>query len=190
VFSTFRRYREINKAIGAAEKMLREFLLSETHFRTLPSSIYEDPYIWGYLSTVTMHWLDLVYAELAQNIFSVDEKARVARGAIVAVAGMGVKRYVAIRHTFTGEETLKGMHQAQKMIAVMCGQLGAGDDPEVADAFRGALKLMPDENTAGVAAGMLKRQHLGQRIDNILNVSANMRLSEITSIESGNARTE
>ena len=72
----------------------------------------------------------------------------------------------------------------------MCGQLGAGDDPEVADAFRGALKLMPDENTAGVAAGMLKRQHLGQRIDNILNVSANMRLSEITSIESGNARTE
>jgi hypothetical protein len=165
---TFRRYWEINKAIGAAEKMLQEFLLSETHFRTLPNSIYEDPYIWGYLSSVTMHWLDLVYVELVQNRFSVDEKARVARGAVVAVSGMGVKRYLAIRHTLTGVETLEGMRQAKKMIAVMCGQLGAGDDPEVADAFRGALRLMPDDSAAGVAAGILKRHHLGRRIDNIL----------------------
>jgi hypothetical protein len=115
-----------------------------------------------------MHWLDLVYAELVQNGFSVDEKARVARGAVVAVSGMGVKRYLAIRHTLTGVETLEGMRQVEKMIAVMCGQLGAGDDPEVADAFRGALKLMPDESAAGVAAGILKRHHLGRRIDNIL----------------------
>ena len=53
-----------------------------------------------------------------------------------------------------------------------CGRLGAGDDPEVAGAFRGALKLMPEESAAGVAAGILKRQHLGQRIDNILNKKA------------------
>jgi hypothetical protein len=168
VFRTLRRYWEINKAIDAAEKMLQEFLASETIFRTIPRSIYEDPYIWGYLSTVTMHWLDLVYAELVQNEFSVDEKARVARGAGVAISGMSMKRYFAIRHTLTGEETLEGMRQAHKMIAVMCGQLGAGDDPEVADALRDALKLMPDESPAGVAAGMLKRHHLGQRIDNIL----------------------
>ena len=103
MFGTFRRYREINKAIGAAEKMLQEFLLSETHFRTLPSPIYEDPYVWGYLSAVTMHWLDLVYAELVQYKLSVNEKARIARGAVVAVAGMGVKRYLSVRHTFKGE---------------------------------------------------------------------------------------
>jgi hypothetical protein len=171
MFGTFRRYWEINKAIGASEKMLQEFLISETHarFRTLPNSIYEDPYVWGYLSSVTMHWLDLVYAELVQTKFSVDEKARVARGAVVAVSGMGMKKYFAIRHTLTGGETLEGVRQAQKMIAVMCGQLVAGDDPEVAEAFIGALKLMPNEGPAGVAAGMLKRHHLGARIDNILN---------------------
>jgi hypothetical protein len=80
-----------------------------------------------------------------------------------------MKRYFAIRHTLIGEETLQGMRQAQKMIAVMCGQLGAGDDPEVAGALRDALKLMPNESPAGVAAGMLKRLHLGKRIANILN---------------------
>jgi hypothetical protein len=169
MFSTFRRYWEINKAIGAAEKMLQDFLASESILRTIPRSIYEDPYIWGYLSAVTMHWLDLVYAELVQTTFSVDEKARVARGAVVAIAGISMKRYFAIRHTLIGEETLQGMRQAQKMIAVMCGQLGAGDDPEVAGALRDALKLMPNESPAGVAAGMLKRLHLGKRIANILN---------------------
>jgi hypothetical protein len=168
VFGTFRRYKEINVAIGAAEKMLQEFLASEALIRTLPSSIYEDPYIWGYLSSVTMHWLDLVYAELVKKSFSVDEKARIARGAIVAIAGMGVKKYLAIRHTLIGEETLRGIHNAQKMIAVMCGQLSAEDDPEVADALSGALKIMPNESAAGVAAGILKRHHLGKRIDNIL----------------------
>jgi hypothetical protein len=169
MFGTFRRYREINRAIGAAEKMLQEFLLSEAHFRTLPSLIYEDPYVWGYLAAVTMHWLDLVYAESVQNKFSADEKARVARGAVVAVSGMGVKRYLAIKHTLTGGETLEGMRQAQKMIAVMCGQLGAGDDPEIAEAFSVALRLMPNESAAGVAAGILKRDHLGRCIDNILD---------------------
>src|ERR1700686_3690589 len=155
MFGTFRRYWKINKATVAAEKMLQEFLVSETHaqFRTLPNSIYEDPYVWGYLASVTMHWLDLVYAELAQTKFSNDEKARVARGAVVAVSGMGMKRYVAIRHTLAGAETLEGMRQAQKMIAVMCGQLVAGDDPEVAEAFTGALNLMPAEALAGAAAG-------------------------------------
>ncbi|MGD0184846.1 MAG: hypothetical protein ABSC25_06295, partial [Roseiarcus sp.] len=151
-----------------AEKMLQEFLAFEIIFRTVPSSIYADPYIWGYLAEVTMHWLDLVYAESVQTAFSVEEKARVARGAGAAIAGLSMKRYFAIRDTLTGEETLEGMRQAHKMIAVMCGQLGAGDDPEVADALRGALKLMPNESPAGVAAGMLKNWHLGKRIDDIL----------------------
>jgi hypothetical protein len=175
VFSTIRRYAAINRAIGAAEKMLQEFLLSETQFRTLSSSIYEDPYIWGYLANVTMHWLDMVYAELVHIKFLADEKARVARGAVVAFSGMGMKRYVAIRHTLTGEETLEGMRQAHKMMAVMCGQLGPKDDPEAAEALRAAPKLLPGEAAAGVAAGLLKRHHLGGRIDAILNVGQTRR---------------
>jgi hypothetical protein len=160
----------INKAIGAAEGMLHEFLLSESQarFRTLPKSIYEDPYIWGYLANVTMHWLDMVYAEMVHHKFSPKEKARVARGALVAVSGMGVKRYTAISHTLVGEDILEGMRQAHKMMAVMSGHLGAADDPEIAEAFKTAAKLLPGEPAAGVAAGLLKRDHLGKRIDAIL----------------------
>jgi hypothetical protein len=149
--------------------MLQEFLAFKTQFRGLPSAIYEDPYIWGYLASVTIGWLDLVYAESSQTDFSADEKARVARGAVSLVAGMSVKRYLAIRHTLTGSDTVEGMRQAQKMIAVMCGRLGAGDDPEVAEAFKGAFKLMPNESPAVGAAGILKRNYLGRRIHRILN---------------------
>ncbi len=172
MLGTLIRYFRINKAIGAAEQMLREFIASEAMFRAIPSSIYEDPYVWGYLGSVTMHWLDLVYAESIPYEFSIDEKARIARGATVALASMSMKRYAVIKDTLAGEDSLEGMRQARKMIGVMYGKLGAADDPEIASLLKDASKLAPDESPAGFAAGMLKSHHLGRRIDSILAVTS------------------
>ncbi len=167
MFSAFRRY----KAIGAVEKMLQEFLAFGTVFQKLPSSTYQDPYVFGYLSEIAMYCASLVNAELMQNKLSVEDKAFVARGAVVAIAGMSWKRYSAINHVVSQgrDEFMEGMLQAQKMIAVMRGQLGAKDDPEVAEAFREALKLEPgsavDGSTAAVAAAILKQTHLWRYIE-------------------------
>ena len=52
----------------------------------------------------------------------------------------------------------------------------AGHDPvrrlarhRQSEVFESARRLLPNESTASAAAGMLKRHHLGQRIDSILN---------------------
>jgi hypothetical protein len=117
-----------------------------------------------------MHWIDLVYSETVHFKFSNDEKARIARGGVVAVSGIGLQRYLAIRDTLAVDEMLKGMHQAAKMIGVMSGNLSPADDAEVAEAFNTARRFMlADESASGAAAGILKRDHLGQRIDLIIN---------------------
>jgi hypothetical protein len=171
VFNVFRRYKMRYNAIGAVTKMLKEFLASETALQTLlPGAIYEDPYVFGYLGEVAMVGADLANATLAQNKLSLEDRARVARGAIVAIAGIkgyhGAKNLVSLRR----EEFLEGKRQAHKMMAVMCGQLGPEDDAEIAEAFRGALCLEPrrlieGSSTAEVAARRLRRAHFSMHIE-------------------------
>jgi hypothetical protein len=147
----------MNRASTAARTMLQEFLPSS--FLGVPSTTYEDPYVWGYLAEVIMIWLDASYP--AKVKFSADEKARIARGAIAGTAGMTVSRYLATKHTLSDEEINKGMRDAHKMIAVMSGQLGPQDDPELAPYFEAASR-MGFTGAAG-AAGLLKRDQLGRR---------------------------
>ncbi len=152
--------------------MLQEFLASGTTLQNLPKFTYEDPYVFGYLSEIASYCAGLVNSELMQSKLSAEDKARVARGAVVAIAGMNWKRYSAANDIVSKgtDEFLRGISQAQKMIAVMRGQLGAKDDPEVAEAFRDAMKLEPtsavDGSTAAVAAVILKKAHFWQHIEN------------------------
>jgi hypothetical protein len=84
---------------------------------------------------------------------------------------MDWKRYSAVNEMLSrGKvEYLEGIRQAQKMIAVMRGQLEAKDDPEVAEAFKQALKLEPgsakDGSIAAIAAVMLKQTHFWRHIE-------------------------
>jgi hypothetical protein len=137
----------------------------------LSQASYEDPYVFGYLSAVAMHIADTANAELFQNKLSIDDRARVARGAVVGIAGISIAKYRATERQISQRkpEFLEGMRQANKMVAVMFGRLGAEDDPEVAKAFEAALTLEPgsvfDGSAAAVAAGILKRAHLHPHIE-------------------------
>jgi hypothetical protein len=167
MFNTIQRYISMYKATTAARTMLQEFLSFETRFLSVPRATYEDPYVWGYLAEIIMIWLDMAYP--AKVEFSVDEKARIARNTVTLTAGMDMKRYLAIRHTLAGEETKKGMNDAHKMIAVMSGRLGPNDDPKLAPYFEAASK-MGMAGAAG-AAGLLKRDQLGRRMEALLGVA-------------------
>jgi hypothetical protein len=90
---------------------------------------------------------------------TVEDKSRVARGAVIALSGMGVQRYAAVSDTLMQckEELMDGMRQAKRMVGVMRGQITSTDDAEVAEAFKLAAKLgvgAPD--FAGAAAAVLK----------------------------------
>ena len=81
---------------------------------------------------------------------------------------MGVQRYAHVSETIRQrkEEFIAGMQDATKMVAVMRGQFGSADDPEVAEAFKAAVRLLGDtpQDTAGAAAAILKDAYLGQRL--------------------------
>jgi hypothetical protein len=161
----------VNRATERVEKMLQDLFAPELQggllFQRLPSSIFEDPYIFGYFGAAAMAAADLISAEYFQNKMSVDDKARVARGAVIALSGMGLEKYAVVNESISRnkKEFLEGMRQAQRMVAVMHGQLLAADDPEIAETFKDALK-MPDGivHTTAVAAAMLKEAHLGRRL--------------------------
>jgi hypothetical protein len=156
----------INKATERVKRILQQFFAFELQGgllrQPLPLSAFEDPYIFAYLMTVAMSAVDTVSAGL-----SVEDKSRVARGAVIALSGMGAQWYAAVNENITRrkEEFMDGMHHAKRMVAVMHGQLVAAHDPEVAEAFKAAV-TMPDgaEHTASVAAALLKDAHLGERL--------------------------
>jgi hypothetical protein len=159
---------KINNATERVKQILQQFFAFELQGgllrQPLPVSAFEDSYVFAYLMTVAMSVTDDVCKGL-----TVVDKARVARGAVIALSGLGVKRYADVSETFTQrkEEFMDGMHHAKRMVAVMHGELGAADDSEVAEAFKAANNLLKPngvEDTAGVAAAILKDGHLGKRL--------------------------
>jgi len=166
---------KINNATERVKQILQQFFAFELQGgllrQPLPVSAFEDPYVFAYLMTVAMSAVDSVSTGL-----SVEDKSRVARGAVIALSGMDVQRYANVNETITRrkEEFMDGMRHAQRMVAVMHGQLGAADDPEVAEAFKAAIKLPGDcsADTAAAAAAILKDAHLGQRLK-VLREQAN-----------------
>jgi NAD(P)-dependent dehydrogenase (short-subunit alcohol dehydrogenase family) len=50
------------------------------------------------------------------------------------------------------------MHHAQRMVAVMHGQLGAAGDPEVAEAFKAAIRLGKPTDIAALALFLCSQQ--------------------------------
>ena len=162
------RLLKINSATERVKQVLQQFFAIELQGgpfggKPMPVSAFEDPYVFAYMMEVAMSVADDVTKGL-----TVMDKARVARGAVIALSGMGVQRYTDVNETITRrkEEFISGMQDATKMVAVMRGQLGSADDPEVAEAFKAAVRLLGDtpQDTAGAAAAILKDAYLGQRL--------------------------
>ena len=159
---------KINGATERVKQLLQQFFAIELQGgpfggKPLPVSAFEDPYVFAYLGEVAMSVADDVTKGL-----TVEDKARVARNAVIVLSGMGVQRYTEVSETIMRrkEELMAGMRDAKRMVAVMRGQLGSADDPEVAEAFKTAAKLVGEtpQDTAGTAAAILKDAHLGQRL--------------------------
>ena len=162
------RLLKINSATERVKQVLQQFFAIELQGgpfdgKPLPVSAFEDPYVFAYMMEVAMSVADDVTKGL-----TVEDKSRVARGAVIALSGMGVQRYAHVSETITQrkEQFLDGMYHAKRMVAVMRGQLGSADDPEVAEAFKTAAKLVGErpQEIAGTAAAILKDVHPGQRL--------------------------
>jgi hypothetical protein len=163
------RLLKINSATERVKQTLQQFFALELQGgpfggKPLPVSAFEDPYVFGYMMEVAMFIADDVTKGL-----TVEDKSRVARGAVIALSGMGVQRYAQVSETVMRrkEEILDGIRHADRMVAVMRGQLDSADDPEVAEAFKTAAKLLAPQDTAGGAAAILKDAHLGQRLKSL-----------------------
>ena len=164
------RLLKINSATERVKQTLQQFFALELEGgplggKPLPVSAFEDPYVFAYLAEVAMFITDDVTKGL-----TTEDKSRVARGAVIALSGMGVQRYAQVSEAITRrkEEFMDGIRHADRMVAVMRGQLGPADDSEVAEAFKTAAKLLGEsQDTAGGAAAILKDAHLGQRLKHL-----------------------
>jgi hypothetical protein len=137
MLSMFRRV----KALGFAKTMLEQTLAPLTMFgETIPGSIYEDPYVLGYLHHIANCGMTLA----TRDKLSVEDRGRVAIEAFHAIAGANGR--VAVENTvrFVEEQHelyLEGQRQADLMLRVAYGRLKPSDDPEVERAFSQAEEL-------------------------------------------------
>jgi hypothetical protein len=166
MFSAFRRA----KAVSVAKTHLNQFLATVTVFaRTIPDSIYEDPYVLGYLASIAIFGAQME----TRGKLSVEDVGRVSVEAIYAVAGASGR--IAAENTirFSSEqnnEFREGGRQATRMIQVMYGWLGPNDDPEIAKAFsitaeNGARALAQGvSDHKSLAAALLADQYFHQHV--------------------------
>jgi hypothetical protein len=136
MFAAFRRA----KALSVVKTMLDQTLAPLTiGGRTIPSSIYEDPYVLGYLMAVIGFGTELA----TQRKLSVDDVGRVSIDALNAIAGTNGRLAVenAIRFSSEkGADFREGQRQANRLHLVAYGLLGPKDDPEIAQLFALALE--------------------------------------------------
>ena len=159
MFGAFRRA----KAVSVVKTMLNQTLAPLTAFgQIIPGSIYEDPYILGYLTAISGFGTEMA----TQGKLSVDDIGRVSIEAFHAIAGANGR--IAVENTirFSTEQNRQfreGQRQANRMIEVMYGQLGPDDDPEIAEAFSVVSKMgtFPQgaNNPQTVAAAYLSQIH-------------------------------
>jgi hypothetical protein len=131
MLSMFRRV----KALGFAKTMLEQTLAPLTMFGgTIPGSIYEDPYVLGYLNHIANCGMTLA----TRDKLSVEDRGRVAIEAFHAIAGANGRVAVENAVRFASEQNelyLEGQRQADRMVRVAYGQLKPSDDPEIARVF-------------------------------------------------------
>src|SRR6516164_6934728 len=92
---------KINSATERVKQLLQQFFAIELQGgpfggKPMPVSAFEDPYVFAYMMEVAMSVADDVTKGL-----TVMDKARVARGAVIALSGMGVQRYTDVNETIT-----------------------------------------------------------------------------------------
>ena len=137
MFGAFRRA----KALGVVKTMLQQTLepLSRWGETTIPSSIYEDPYVLGYLVGIAGFGVKLA----TQDKLSTDDVGLVTIEAFHAIAGVNGRIAVENVVHFASEQNKRfreGQHQANSMVRVAYGLLGPNDDPQIARMFSQAAE--------------------------------------------------
>ena len=137
------------KATAYVENMLTSFIKPANVFGPIPNSIYEDPYVLGYLMALATSGAAMANNEVADGKLSVADAANVALRGLEDAAGASGR--MAVFHD--------GYHHGDKMISVMFGILASENDLEVAEAFKAAshLKKIVDPSAADK---VLAAQHL------------------------------
>ena len=136
MFSAFRKA----KGLEAAVMLLRQTIAPLTVFgRTVPSSIFSDPYVLGYLTTIAGFAVEVA----VKGKLSTDELGEVATKAFHEIAGINGQTAVQNTIRFSSEREpsfLLGNKRANQFIEIMYG--GADlNDPDIAEAFQVAPRL-------------------------------------------------
>jgi len=125
--------------------------------QTIPSSIYEDPYVLGYLNAISAFAIEMT----SKGNLSRDDKGRVAIDALRAVAGMNVRAAVENSIRFINEHNVQfenGGAQANKVINVTYGWLRPEQDDEVAEVFEALSRQNTESDSIQASAAALLGQ--------------------------------
>jgi hypothetical protein len=149
------------KATAYVENMLTSFINPASVFGPVPNSIYEDPYVLGYLMALATIGAAMANMEFAGGKLSVADGAQVAMRGLEDAAGANGRAAVSNVIKFKNDDYRyrEGYRNGDRMMGVMIGTLSAEDDPEVAEAFKAAshLKKIVDPTAADK---VLAAQHL------------------------------
>jgi hypothetical protein len=156
------------KATVYVEKMLTSFIIPANVFGPIPNSIYEDPYVLGYLMALAASGAEMANNEVAGGKLSVADAANVALRGLEDAAGasgrMAVSNVLKYKNNAQFQD---GYHHGYKMISVMFGILRSENDPEVAGAFEAASflkKIDPSAADKDLAAHHLHLVHFNNYI--------------------------
>lgn len=149
------------RAAAYVEKMIRSFLIPATQALSGPvsNSIYEDPYVLGYLMALAAAGAALANNTFAGGKLSDADCTNVAmRGLEHAVGASGRTAVSNMLKYENDDHFLLGVDRGHRMIGVMLGKLTAEYDPEVAGAFEAATHLQ--KMLPGASENELAAQHL------------------------------
>jgi hypothetical protein len=166
MFGVFRRA----KALSVSKALLQQTLATLTWFgRTVPGTIYEDPYVLGYLVGMAHFAIKLA----TQEKLSMVDQVRVALEAIHATAGANGRVAAENSVRFSSEKNeffREGHRQAIRISQVADGQLGPNDDPEIARVFSQAAEMsmggmmLGSSDPKAQAAAILERKYFNEYV--------------------------
>jgi hypothetical protein len=153
-----------SKAIIYVEKMLTSFIIPANVFGPIPNSIYEDPYVLGYLMALATSGAAMANNEVAGGKLSVADAANVALRGLEEAAGASGRMAVSNVFKYKNNAQFRdGYHHGDRMISVMFGKLASENDLEVAEAFEVAAsflkKIDPSSTDRDLAAHHLHLVH-------------------------------
>jgi hypothetical protein len=148
------------KAAAFVENMLTSFIKPANVFGPIPDSIYEDPYVLGYLMALATSGAAMANDAVAGGKLSIADAANVALRGLEDAAG--ASGHMAVSNVLKYKDNAQfqdGYRHGDRMIGVMFGLLTAENDPAVAGAFE-AVPFLKTIAGPGASEKELAAQHL------------------------------